>query len=59
MRKVSNSDGYLLFNIREEWALVIDLEVEDTMLIREFEGRRVGRGGAARVSCYEGATVEW
>jgi hypothetical protein len=47
MCKVSNGDGVLLLDVGEEGSLVVDLEVEDTVLIWELEtccvdGRSLG-----------------
>ena len=42
VRKVAHCDGVLLLNVREEGALVVDLEVEDTVLVWEDEGCAVG-----------------
>jgi hypothetical protein len=34
---VSYGNGVLLLEVREEWSLVVDLEIENTVLIRELE----------------------
>ena len=36
--KVANSDSALLVDVAEEWTLVVDDEIEDTMLIGHGEG---------------------
>ena len=58
MRKVSDRDSVLLFDIGEEWSLVIDLEVENSVLIREPETSCVDRGAWGRGQEFEGKTVE-
>lgn len=37
MGKVSNCDGVLFLDSGEEWALVVDLEVKNTVLIWKLE----------------------
>jgi len=59
MRKVSYSNRILLVDIGEEWSLVVDLEVEDTMLIWKFERSGVGSCCGARFSWDESAAVKW
>lgn len=41
MRKVANADGVLLLDIGEVRALVVDLEVEDSMLVGKSKGNAV------------------
>lgn len=59
VRKVADADCVLLFDIGEERALVVDLEVEDAMLVGEGEGDAIhgsiGSGaGAGQVEAVEG-----
>lgn len=56
---MSNCDGVLLFHIREEWSLVIHLEIEDSMLIWQAEascvdGGILGRGFWCKRKAMEG-----
>lgn len=59
MSKVADADCVLLFNVGEERALVVDLEVENTMLIGKGEGDAihgsiVSGAGASQVQAVEG-----
>jgi len=56
---MSDSDSVLLFEIGEEWSLVVDFEVENSMLVWETEagsvdGRVLGRGGRGERKTVEG-----
>lgn len=42
MSHVADGDGDLLLDVGEEWSLVVDEEVEDTVLVRQGEGGGVG-----------------
>lgn len=47
MSEVSYTDCILLFYVGEEGTFVVDFEVEDAMLVRQFKGGGVeGRVGA-------------
>ena len=59
MRKVTNGDGVLLFDVGEEWSLVVDLEVEDAVLIWKLEACSVDGGGFGGAGDLQGETVEW
>jgi hypothetical protein len=56
--KVSYGNGVLLFHVGEEWSLVVDLEIEDTVLIWELEARGVDCRGLGGGSDLQGETVE-
>jgi hypothetical protein len=58
VRKVSDCHGVLLFHVGEEWSLVVDLEVEYTMLVREFEARGVDRRAGRGSQEFERKSVE-
>lgn len=58
MSKVSHSNSILLFNVREEWSLVIDHEIEDTVLVGEFEAGGVDGGVLSGGFWDEGEAVE-
>lgn len=44
MSKVSYCDSILLLDVGEEWSFVVDLEIKDTVLVGELEGRGVDCG---------------
>lgn len=59
MRKVADADGVLLLDVGEVGALVVDLEVEDSMLVGESErnavdGSIVSGAGESQVEAMEG-----
>ncbi len=56
---VSYRDCVLLFDIGEEWALIIDLEIEDAMLIRENEARGVCGGLWCNLGTVKLQAMEW
>lgn len=43
MREMADGDLHLLLDARQEGPLVVDLEGEDAVLIRQLEGRAEGR----------------
>ena len=58
MCKVSDSNSVLLLYVREEGSLVIDLEVEYSMLVGELEARCVDGGARGSGQELEGEAVE-
>lgn len=59
MRKVADADGVLLLDIGEVGALVVDLEVEDSMLVGKSKGNAVdgsifSGAGKSEVEAVEG-----
>lgn len=55
---MSNGNLSLLIDVREERPLVVDAEVEDAMLIGEFETRAVNGGVLGGLDRDEGEAVE-
>lgn len=58
MREVSHSNGVLFFNVGQERALVVDLEVEDTMLIGKLEASSIDGGVRSGPGGLKGQAVE-
>jgi hypothetical protein len=56
--KVAHGDGVLLLDVRQEWALVVDLEIEDSVLVGQLEGGDINSGIVSGSGCLEGQTVE-
>lgn len=56
---MTNSDGILFLNIREEGTLVVDLEVKNTVLVGQSENASVGRLCAVRSGQHGREPVEW
>lgn len=59
MGEVPDGDRVLLLDVAVERPLVVDLEVEDAVLVRQLEGHRVrravrGRDGGLEVESVEG-----
>lgn len=58
MRKVTYGDSIFLLQVREEWSLVVDFEVEDSVLIWKTDFGAVGCGVRGTGGWGEGNTVE-
>ena len=58
MSKVSDRDSVLLFDVGEEGSLVVDFEVEDSVLIWELEACGVDGGAWGSSQKLEGQAVE-
>lgn len=58
MSNVSHADGVLLLDVSQERPLVVDLEVEDAVLVREREAGAVDGGRVADTKGLEIQSVE-
>ena len=58
MSEVAHCDCVLCFDIGKEGSLVVDFEVEDSVLIWELEACRVDCGGWRSACDFKGYSVE-
>lgn len=52
MREVAHGDSVFFFDVGQEWALVVDLEIEDSVLVGKLERGGINRsivGGPGRL----------
>lgn len=59
MSEVADGDGVLLFDIGIERPLVVDLEIEDSVLIGELEACCILTPASWSLDILERKTVEW
>lgn len=59
MCNVAHANGVLLLDVGQKGALVVDLEVEDAVLVRQREGGAINGGRVAHGKRLKVQTVEW